>query len=195
MSVPEDRSAIEQLADVVLYAPVGLALEARRLLPEMAERGRRQVTFNWMVGRYAVRRARARTDEVVDLVTVTAGGLLDLAGIRLPGSTDGTDQTAAAPEPPASSPNGAGPAPSGPSDSPRSSTAAPDGSASTDAPTEPPPLPDDLAIPGYDSLSAFQVVPRLDGLGGDELEAVRQYEHATRGRRTILSRIAQLQAS
>jgi hypothetical protein len=69
------------VADVVLYAPVGLALEARRLLPEMAERGRRQVTFNWMVGRYAVRRARARTDEVDDLVTVTAGGLLDLGGL------------------------------------------------------------------------------------------------------------------
>jgi hypothetical protein len=194
VSVPEDRSAIEQVADVVLYAPVGLALEARRLLPEMAERGRRQVTFNWMVGRYAVRRARARTDEVVDLVTVTAGGLLDLAGIRLPGSSDGADDeraaSAAASTPSGS--NGAGPAPAAPADSP---APAPRGSASTDGPAEPAPVPDDLAIPGYDSLSAFQVVPRLDGLGGDELEAVRQYEHATRGRRTILSRIAQLQAS
>ena len=80
----EQRSTAEQVADVLFYAPVGLALEARRLLPEMAERGRRQVTFNWMVGRYAVRRARARTDEVVGLVTETAGGLVDLTGLRLP---------------------------------------------------------------------------------------------------------------
>jgi hypothetical protein len=55
------------------------------------------------------------------------------------------------------------------------------------------PPPDDLAIPGYDALSASQVVQRLDGLAAGELEAVREYETATRGRRTILSKIAQLQ--
>jgi hypothetical protein len=51
-----------------------------------------------------------------------------------------------------------------------------------------------LAIPGYDALSASQVVPRLDALRPRELEAVREYEAAHRGRRTILNRIAQLQA-
>ena len=51
-----------------------------------------------------------------------------------------------------------------------------------------------LAIPGYDALSASHVVQRLAGLAADELEAVRTYEAATRGRRTILNRIAQLQA-
>lgn len=55
-------------------------------------------------------------------------------------------------------------------------------------------LDDTLAIPGYDSLSASQVVPRLDALRPDELDAVRRYEIAHRGRRTILNRIAQLQA-
>jgi hypothetical protein len=50
-----------------------------------------------------------------------------------------------------------------------------------------------LAIPDYDSLSASQVVPRLDGLTDDELEDVRRHEEAGRGRRTILSKIAQLQ--
>src|SRR6266446_3170115 len=52
-------------------------------------------------------------------------------------------------------------------------------------PTTPPPS-DDLAIPGYDALSASQVVQRLAGLSADELEAVRAYESATRGRKTIL---------
>jgi hypothetical protein len=51
-----------------------------------------------------------------------------------------------------------------------------------------------LAIPGYDSLSASQVVQRLAGLSGPELEAVRTYETARRGRRTILARVTQLQA-
>lgn len=55
------------------------------------------------------------------------------------------------------------------------------------------PSPAALAIPGYDSLSASQVVQRLAGLSGDELAAVRSYEEAHRGRRTILNRVNQLQ--
>jgi len=53
---------------------------------------------------------------------------------------------------------------------------------------------DHLAIPGYDSLAASQVVPRLAGLSSEELEAVRAYESATRNRRTIIGRIQQLQS-
>ena len=52
-----------------------------------------------------------------------------------------------------------------------------------------------LAIPDYDSLAPSQVVPLLAGLEPDELEAVRLYEAAHRARRTILSRVAQLQQS
>jgi hypothetical protein len=67
------------------------------------------------------------------------------------------------------------------------------------APVAPPaptsgPGSDGLAIPGYDSLSASQVLRRLDGLDPVELEAVRAYEAAHRGRKTILTRIGQLQA-
>jgi hypothetical protein len=49
-----------------------------------------------------------------------------------------------------------------------------------------------LAIPEYDQLSASQVVERLDGLTTAELEAVRAYELAHRGRSTILGKIMQL---
>lgn len=52
-----------------------------------------------------------------------------------------------------------------------------------------------LAIPDYDTLSASQVVRRLDGLGHRELEAVVRHESATRGRRTILHRAQQLLGS
>jgi hypothetical protein len=51
-----------------------------------------------------------------------------------------------------------------------------------------------LAIPHYDSLAASQVVPRLSALSEDELMALRGYESAQRGRRTILNRIDQLLA-
>lgn len=184
-----DRSLIDQVADVALYAPIGFLLDARRVVPEMAERGRRQVTFNWMVGRYALRRARTRADEVLEVVQQTAEGLVELAGLG------GEAPAPEAPDGPASGAAGADGATAGgathdqPEPGPPHLTSV-DGEGGGDAPD-----PDDLAIPGYDSLSAFQVVPRLDGLGDDELEAVRRYERATRGRRTILSRIAQLQAS
>jgi hypothetical protein len=51
-----------------------------------------------------------------------------------------------------------------------------------------------LAIPGYASLSASQVVQRLAGLSDEELEAVGAYEASNRGRRTILARVTQLQS-
>ena len=57
------------------------------------------------------------------------------------------------------------------------------------------PSSEELGIPGYDSLSASQVVQRLASLSGPELDAVREYETATRGRRTILARVSQLQQS
>jgi hypothetical protein len=50
----------------------------------------------------------------------------------------------------------------------------------------------DLAIPGYDSLSASQVVQRLEGLSREELEEVNRHEQAHRHRRTILNRVDQL---
>jgi hypothetical protein len=49
-----------------------------------------------------------------------------------------------------------------------------------------------LAIPGYDSLSASQVVQRLGGLSRTELLDVRVHEQSLRHRRTILNRVEQL---
>ena len=51
---------------------------------------------------------------------------------------------------------------------------------------------DELPIPGYDALSASQVVERLAGLGPEELDAVHAYEATHRQRRTILGKIEQL---
>jgi hypothetical protein len=53
----------------------------------------------------------------------------------------------------------------------------------------------DLAIPSYGSLAASQVVSRLDGLSPVELESVRRYELAHRGRKTVLGKIAHLQST
>ncbi len=53
----------------------------------------------------------------------------------------------------------------------------------------------DLAIPGYDELSAEQVVDRLDGLSPDELAAVGAYERNHRSRRTILGKLDHLSST
>ena len=50
----------------------------------------------------------------------------------------------------------------------------------------------DLPIPEYDGLSASQVVSRLSGLTPEELQAIRSYEEASRGRRTVLVAIERL---
>ena len=73
----------------------------------------------------------------------------------------------------------------------------------TTEPTQPPgpqrsaPDPAAAAIVGgaladYDTLSASQVVRRLESLGPEELRAVQRYAASTRNRRTILNRAGQL---
>ena len=83
-------------------------------------------------------------------------------------------------EPPGGSPPAPSPKRPAPPAPPRTATSGP-GSA-------------ELAIPGYDTLSASQVLPRLEGLEPAELEALRSYESAHRARKTILARVVQLQA-
>ena len=55
------------------------------------------------------------------------------------------------------------------------------------------PSADSLAISGYESLPAVNVVQRLATLTPDEIEQIRRFEVANRGRRTILAKIDVLQ--
>jgi hypothetical protein len=152
--------------------PLGLVVSARELLPALAERGRARltgkVTTARVVGTFAVAQAQAQ-----------AGKAFARAREEAMERVDQVTGDAAADVVPAPAPT---PAASPPADGPRARVAAtsgPDAGA--------------LAIPGYDSLSASQVLPRLAGLATDELEAVRRYELDHRGRKTILGRVAQLQ--
>lgn len=156
VSKEEPRPVVDRLADVVFYGPLGLALEHRKILPQLARRGRRQIAFTRTIGRFTVRHGRERIRGLVD----------DLTGGPEPDHPE-TPVASVATIPRIGSDAGADPAPT--------ASAA------------------DLAIPQYDSLSAIQVVPRLEGLTEAELTQLRQYEAATRARRTILAKISQLQ--
>ena len=52
----------------------------------------------------------------------------------------------------------------------------------------------DLPIAGYEDLAASHIVARLDGLDRDDLAAIRRFELAHRGRRTVVGKIDQLLA-
>ena len=183
----DDKTPIDQALDAFVYAPLGLALSLRELLPQLAEKGKQQltgqVTMAKMVGQFAVQQGQTEAEKAFKKAREQAQTTLEQLG-GLGG---------------APSSNGSAPAPA-PAEAARPSTNEGVRAETKAAPaaTQPPsattgPGAGDLAIPDYDSLSASQVVPRLNGLSGDELEAVRAYEADHRGRKTILNRVAQLQ--
>jgi hypothetical protein len=170
------EQALDQALDVFVYAPIGLVFEGASLLPTLIEKGKNQVTMARMLGQFAVTTGRGEALKRADGLREQAADLLArFAEVKLPGQGNGTP-----PAPPVVAPTEA-PAPTPPAPAP-----APSGPVADVA---------SLAIPDYDGLSASHVVNRLAGLSADELETVRSYELAHRGRKTILSKIAQLQSS
>lgn len=162
----EERSSLDQVLDVVVYAPLGLLLTAKDELPRLIEKGRQrasgQLVLARMVGEMAVAQGQKEAER-----------WFRQAVSRLSEPDEDVTSGPLPPPPPAPAATASG---------------------ATERPVATPSA-DRLAIPGYDALSASQVVQRLAGLSPDELEAVRVYETATRHRRTILGRVAQLQSS
>lgn len=165
----EERSTVEQVLDLLVYAPVGLALAVRDELPRLVEKGRSQADSQVALARMLGQMAAGKGQQEI-------GRALNDLWARLSGAAATTEE-----QPPA--PAAKKPAPKAKSSG--SSASRPSGGPSAD----------DLAIPGYDALSAPQVVQRLSGLSPEELEAVHTYEAATRHRQTILGRIAQLKSA
>lgn len=179
------KSPVERAINLFVYAPVGLLALAREELPAIIEKGRQeltnQATVAKMMGEYAVAEGRKEASKRLEQAGDAVGSLRSV-----------TDRRSPEPAPPAST-TAASPATPAPATAPSHITA-PAAPAAPAPPPAPAPSSDGLAIPGYDALSASQVVQRLAGLSGPELEDVRAYESATRGRKTILNRVEQLRA-
>ena len=202
----EERSPLDRVLDVAVYGPVGLAMAARDSMPKWIEAGRRQLgsqlTMAKTIGRFAVDQGSRQAGGVLRRLAEEAEGVLAALGL-VPAADDLDDETAetatvdvpSSPDPSANG-SGAGASPSGTSPSGTGAS-----TSSTPAPSAPGVAghpagldPAELAIPGYDTLSASQIVQRLPGLSPQELEAVRLYELAGRSRKTVLLRVAQLKA-
>jgi len=168
--VPEAKSPLDRALDLFVFAPLGLAMTARTQLPDMVATGRAQVegqlTLARFIGQFAVKQGTVEVGKRLRAYTDrSARGQSDRPSAE-PDRMVGDTAPATAP------PGPVDPAPS-------------QGASTTGAA--------DLAIPGYGALSASQVVQRLAGLSSIELEQVRLYETATRGRKTVLTKISQLQ--
>jgi hypothetical protein len=195
--MPDDKKTpIDSVVELALFAPLGLALTARDHLPDLIARGRQQVTSQVtlakMMGQFAVKEGEKDLRKRVEGLSQT---LSDLGILPEPNPAPVAATPATAPSVPT-------PPPEVEVDVPGASSAATaNGSSNGSANGATKDAGDiavrsraDLSIPGYDTLSASQVVQRLAGLSAEELEDVRDYEAGTRGRRTILSKIAQLQS-
>jgi len=178
------RPLFDQVLDYAVFAPVGAAVRIAEDLPGLVDKGRArlggQIASARVLGRFAVGTARQRAGALLDPLTGPLNALVrQLVGER------GPEETVEPMEPT-------------PPDTTSPPSGARDGEARSGAAARdrgPSPSVEDLAVPGYDSLAASQVVPRLGGLADEELADVRRYEETHRARRTILGRIAQLEAA
>jgi hypothetical protein len=160
-----EQNPLRRTLDLLVFAPVGMALTALEDLPGLIAKGRDRVETE-------VSNARVVGKFVVDR------GVRQLAQ-RL-GAQPGDDEAA----------QGGAEA-----DANHAAPATPDGAAPSPARPAPDPADGVLveeALEGYDTLSASQVVRRLESLQPDQLRAVHRHEASHRNRRTILTRTSQL---
>ena len=188
------EQAVEQALDLLLYAPLGLALRVRDEFPKLVEKGRQQMAGQMLLARMAGEFAVSQAQREFGRAMKKAGAWLHEVqeGSRLAAGPATTPATAPTPPPPA-------PAPA-PEVAPEvisqpASSNGPPATGAINSVAENGGRPSTLAIPGYDLLSASQVVQRLEGLSEAELEEVRSHEASHRRRKTILTRISQLQGN
>jgi hypothetical protein len=174
MRMTQGKDPLERAVDILVFLPLGTGVWFRDAAPDL---------FDTAVGRGRAEYER-RTEELQRQIThVRSLGEVALAfgwpklkarlEDRVAGLIARAPQAAPAPAPPPK---------------------APDVAPTPVAVLPPPDAPgsEKLPIPGYDALSASQVVERLAGLDPAELDAVHAYEATHRQRRTILGKIEQL---
>lgn len=86
-------SSTDQLIDLLVYAPVGLALEAVDNLPKYVERGRSQVTIGRFLAKTAANRGASMAESVGERLINEAGQIIvDLFGIDLTPDSDSASE-------------------------------------------------------------------------------------------------------
>jgi hypothetical protein len=196
--VSDNDTPIDKAVELLVYAPIGLAMFAKDTVPTFMKmfvaRGHTEISQ-----RRKSAHTQAGTYKTVGQMAVKYGSpeVKRQAGAAAETLRRRAEETLAGLAAATAPAETATPAPSGP----EPARAAPPTPAAAAAPvttngshgaTNGAVSMGELPIPGYDLLSATQVIERLDGLARPELLAVQAYELAHRARTTILGKIAQL---
>ncbi len=162
------KPPLGQLFQLMVFGPLGVALAVRDRLPELAAEGRaeldRQVRAARMIGTFAVTQARSEFDK-----RTAPRPQRPVAATAAESSTEAEPVAATAAE-------------SSTEAEPSAATAA-DSSRAIEPCT---------LIPGFDELTAAEIVRRLAPLSVADRNVIADYEREHRNRRTILGRIEQL---
>ncbi len=210
MDEEDGQNPLDQLVDLLVYAPVGLLYEYQNVMPRLVRRGKSQVQLARVVGKLAVDRGKdgpmATANQVGELMSlVVTRGLTDFGeaiGLAPPSNPRSTTAPAASPPPP--------PPPTaadrvGHQEQPalhdNNQVLVAGGGEVVDiddgATGEPEPGTDQteelpLPIAGYDELTAKVIIPLLDELDPDQLARIRAHEEANRARKTVLGKLERL---
>jgi len=224
----EERDPIDDVMDLLVFAPIGLALELRNLLPGLAERGRRQVNFARSVGQMATKSATQppQPKKAASESAATKKAAPKTAAKEEPDTAKPKAKPKKATAKKKAAPTAAAEKPTSKKDAaPRTATkktaarntaakntagkktagkkaaAKKDPAKKAAAGKTPATKPDAEPvavrplreiIQNYDSMSARDIIGSLGQLTGTDLEVVRTYEAANRGRVTVLNRVNQM---
>jgi hypothetical protein len=177
------KGPLRRTLDLCLFAPVGAAVTLAEELPDLIEKGRRRVELQVgnarVVGRFVVHKGRrdlaGRIEDILNngVEAARAEEAAERRATEAAAADEARGTASAAPAAPV--------APVSPVAAAAQSTPDPVAAATVQR-----------ALADYDTLSASQVVRRLESLGQEDLRAVQRYEASHRNRRTILNRASQL---
>src|SRR3954453_4423853 len=139
-TMTDRKSPIEQALDLFFYAPLGFVLNAQEVVPELIEKGHQQVVMARMFGKFAIESEAPK--QIAELQKQVQKVAEQFTGRTAPAKAQSNGPSASA--------------------MPATQTSAPVVEPPSATPAHGPGAAE-LAITDYDSLSASQVVPRLDG--------------------------------
>ncbi len=179
MSEPAQDNPLEQLLELMVYAPVGLLYEYEDVLPQLIRRGKSQVQLARVFGQMAANQQRQGNGRsgAEAAVSGLASMVAKMASEALSCGPEDASEAEVEPTTGVRKPSSAPEAPEAESDD----DAAP---AADDATA--------LPIANYDALTAREIVSLLPDLTAPQRDQVAAYEQTHRARKTVLGKLERL---
>lgn len=198
----DPKSPAEELVDLLVFAPLGIALECLEKLPGFVERGRKQANFAQSIGKMALGGFARRPTPSKPTSAKTEPGKSQTAKTQAAKTQAAKHQGAGNSSPENQSPAVAGEAAaakptkqaatkktSAKKTSPKTTKPAAKKTPAADQPARDTAVPDAEPIPGYASMTARQIIAVLDSLTPASLDALEAAENAGKSRVTVLRAI------